>query len=191
MSTLKTTYIQHPSATDPAIELESDGTVLIPSLPVPPTPIPSFDSRTLITATNATWPVPTLANPVVKVTVVAGGGSGGPGLDGNGGQGGTSTFNAGSGKSFSATGGLGGRGGRSGTGRAGTDGFASMNGGGGASFDWGSGLGNGNEGKGGQVVTAYVDLTGVSTVDVTVGAGGTGGGSAGGRGEVLVEYAAG
>jgi hypothetical protein len=35
MSTLKTTFIQHPAAGTPAIELESDGTVLIPSIPPP------------------------------------------------------------------------------------------------------------------------------------------------------------
>jgi hypothetical protein len=36
-----------------------------------------FNASTTITATDASWPVPTLANPVVKVTVVAGGGAGG------------------------------------------------------------------------------------------------------------------
>jgi len=35
MSTIRTTFIQHPSATEPAIELEADGTVLIPSIPEP------------------------------------------------------------------------------------------------------------------------------------------------------------
>jgi hypothetical protein len=44
MSTLKTTYIQHPSATDPNIELEADGTV---SLVVPST-----------SDTGAPWNIP-------------------------------------------------------------------------------------------------------------------------------------
>jgi hypothetical protein len=40
MGTLNTTYVnatylQHPSATSPNIELQSDGSVIIPGLPIP------------------------------------------------------------------------------------------------------------------------------------------------------------
>jgi len=49
MSTLKTTYIQHPSATDPAIELEADGTVLIPS--IPPPDLSNLDASNLTSGT--------------------------------------------------------------------------------------------------------------------------------------------
>jgi hypothetical protein len=56
----------------------------------------------------------------------------------------------------------------------------------------------GGSGGGGKVTVAYLNLTGISTVNITIGAGGTGGGSsadasggrAGGRGEVIVEYVA-
>jgi hypothetical protein len=51
----------------------------------------------------------------------------------------------------------------------------------------------GGSAGGGAITVAYVDLDGISTVNVTVGAGGAAGGngSAGGRGEVIVEYVAG
>jgi hypothetical protein len=56
---------------------------------------------------------------------------------------------------------------------------------------------SGQDGNGGQIEVGYLDLTGVSTVNVTIGAGGAGGaaggvaGRVGGRGEVIVEYKAG
>jgi hypothetical protein len=199
MSTLKTTYIQHPSADNPAIELESNGNLLLQGLPLS---LPSFDSSTSITATSSTWVPPTLANPIVKVTCV-GGGSGGYnstiGTLAASGAGGTTTFNAGGGKTVSAAGGVALSGG-TGAGQAGAAGFCSNNGG-------GSGRQRGevttvniatsSNGFGGEIKVAYIDLTGVSTVDATIGAGGagaTGGynaGGAGGRGEIIVEYAAG
>jgi hypothetical protein len=155
----------------------------------------SYDSVSVITATNASWPVPTLASPIVRVTVIGGGGGGGGAgaAASDGGTGGTTTFNAGGAGTVSATGGAGGKHGNSGgSGPAATLGFASGNGGGGAT-DGGQ---NGHNGAGGVITVAYLDLTGISTVNVTIGAGGSAGGGtfpalAGGRGEVLVEYRAG
>jgi hypothetical protein len=152
----------------------------------------SYTNVAVITATDASWPVPTLANSYVRVTVIGGGGSGGGSLGTNGSAGGTTTFNAGSGKTFSASGGTGGQfGWQTQSGVAGTAGFAASNGGQGATFKDLDDAYTGCNGNGGQIVVAYVDLGGISTVNVTVGAGGTGGGGAGGRGEVIVEYVAG
>jgi hypothetical protein len=70
------------------------------------------------------------------------------------------------------------------------------NGGGGGIFHDANQNITAERGFGGEVRIAYLDLTGVSTVNVTVGAGGAGGtasfnpGAAGGRGEVIVEYKA-
>jgi hypothetical protein len=155
-----------------------------------------FTAATAITATNASWPVPTLASPIVRVTVVGGGGGGGNANSGSGGVGGTTTFNAGGAGTVTANGGLGGKNGISAntTGETGTAGNASGNGGMGGSHDNGV---SGHEGNGGFVTVSYLDLTGISTVNVAIGAGGTGGtggngnGGAGGRGEVIVEYVAG
>ena len=144
---------------------------------VAPEPTP-LDSVEVITATNASWTVPSLGTSIVRVTAVGGGG----GANGSGG-----TPNAGSGGDTSF----------------GAYGTASGGGGGRQSDDTavvgGAGFRSGNEGgsiysdgQGGEVKSFYVDLTGVSTVAVTIGAGGTGtnGGSNGGRGEVIVEYRA-
>lgn len=165
----------------------------------------AFTARSTITATNASWPVPSLGSPIVKVTVMGGGGGGGGGAWGGysgnvGGTGGTTTFNAGGAGSVSASGGTGGRGGNTGqAGQAGTAGNASGNG---AQAGMGeSNGGAGSEGNGGARTVAYLDLTGISTVNVTIGAGGTSGatsagpganraGGVGGRGEVIVEYVA-
>jgi hypothetical protein len=73
--------------------------------------------------------------------------------------------------------------------------LASHNGGtGGVHFEsFGDGYG-GSTGGGGKIEIAYLNMTGISTVNVTIGAGGaaTGGtgSSVGGRGEVIVEYVA-
>jgi hypothetical protein len=53
----------------------------------------------------------------------------------------------------------------------------------------------GATGLGGEIVVSYLDMTGISTVDVTIGAGGAGGtgtgtGGVGGRGQVNLEYVA-
>jgi hypothetical protein len=54
---------------------------------------------------------------------------------------------------------------------------------------------NGATGNGGVITVGYLNLTGISTVNVTIGAGGAGGGNlgfgaTGGRGEVILEYVA-
>ena len=162
-----------------------------------------LNTRTVVTATNATWPVPTLADPVVRVTVIGAGGGGGganaTGTPGNGGKGGSTVFGQGAGYAVTATGGTGGLGAAAGgVGRAATLGFASSNGGGGAidSQNTRANTATGQDGGGGRIEVAYIDLTGVTTVNIQIGAGGTAGtgtnaGAAGGRGEVIVEYRAG
>jgi hypothetical protein len=162
-----------------------------------------FTARQTITATDSSWSVPTLASPIVKVTVIGGGGGGGNAGDGlaNGSAGGTSTFNAGGAGSVSASGGSGGLGGnQSSNGGVGGAGFRSSNNGKPGIYNFDSETGQtGTMGGGGQIVVAYLNLSGVSTVNVTIGAGGAGGpasldgiaGGAGGRGEVVVEYVAG
>ncbi len=152
-----------------------------------------FTAGTAITATG-TWTVPALRSPIVRVTVIGGGGGGGgaAGSDGNGGTGGTTTFSAGS--NPSAAGGSGGlKGNTSSATVNGTLGFASANGGHGAWREASSRYGG--HGLGGEITVAYVNLTGLSTVSVTVGVGGTGGvgtqvGGTGGRGQINVEYVA-
>lgn len=153
-----------------------------------------FTASSTITATNASWPVPSLASPIVKVTVSGGGGGGGGGdlSTGAGGNGGITTFNAGGAGTVTAAGGFGGAGGSSThTGGSGNAGFGGGNGGraGGANSRTGS------NGLGGEVTVAYLNLTGISTVNVTIGAGGTAGGGGqpggvGGAGRVVFEYVA-
>jgi hypothetical protein len=145
-----------------------------------------FTASTTLTATNASFSVPTLGAPIVKVTVIGGGGGGGR-VSGAGGTGGTTTFNAGGGGTVTAAGGAGASADAQGT--TGGAGFRAGNGGGGYSGSSENGRG---DGVAGQVVVGYLNLTGVSTVNVTVGAGGTASGLAapGGRGEVIVEYVA-
>jgi hypothetical protein len=153
-----------------------------------------FTAGTAITATGTAISVPALGSPIVRVTVIGGGGGGGSGnAANNGATGGTSTFNAGGAGTVSAAGGTGGLGANVASGgRAGTPGFASGNGGG-TGNESGSGR-DGTDGQGGVVTVGYLNLTGISTVDVTIGAGGAGGasldGGAGGRGQVNLEYVA-
>jgi hypothetical protein len=155
-------------------------------------PSPGFTASETITASNASWPVPTLDTPIVKVTVIGGGGGGGKYFT-QGGTGGTTTFDAGGAGTVTAAGGVGGRQGNGIViGPDGTNGFASGNGGQGAS----NAQRNGATGGGGVITVAYLNLSGISDVDVTIGAGGDGGTDAdaagdGGRGEVIVEYVAG
>ena len=159
-----------------------------------------FTASQTITATDATWSVPTLASPIVKVTVIGGGGGGGgaaaDGTQADGGTGGTTTFNAGGAGTVTAAGGAGGfRAVRNVDGKTGSLGFASSNGGG-AGLRSDQSL-TANDGFGGLISVAYLDMTGISTVNVTIGAGGAQGGTGGqkgglgGRGEVIVEYVAG
>jgi hypothetical protein len=51
MSTLKTTYIQHPSAASPAIELSAEGFVLLPLLDV----VESTDFTDIVKLTQAEY----------------------------------------------------------------------------------------------------------------------------------------
>jgi len=167
----------------------------------PLVPASGFTASTAITASDSSWPVPALASTVVKVTVVGGGGGGG-GFDTDGSNGSTTTFNAGAAGTVTAAGGLGGRstspGGspESRDGADGRDGLTSGNGGIGGwrtvttQFNYG-----GSTGTGGVITVAYLDLDGISTVNVTIGAGGARGGNPprgglGGDGEVIVEYVA-
>lgn len=156
-----------------------------------------FTARTLITSSNSSWPVPALGSPIVRITVIGGGGGGGSTSANTGSAGGTTTFNAGSAGSVSASGGAGGYGGNvtvSGAANAGKPGFASGNGGMPAVAPT---TNMGASGTGGETAVSYLNLTGISTVNVTIGAGGAGGndgarqGGAGGRGEVIFEYVAG
>jgi hypothetical protein len=153
-----------------------------------------FTASATITATDASWPVPSLASPIVKVTVIGGGGGGGGSNSSAGSAGGTTTFNAAGAGSISATGGAGGNIGNGDVnGITGTAGFSVGNGGSGAIRNTNTDYAN--AGNGGFVTVAYLNLTGISAVNVTIGAGGAGGagsntGGAGGRGEVVVEYVA-
>ena len=155
-----------------------------------------FTASTAITATDASWSVPTLADPVVRVTIVGGGGGGGPG--GNV----TTVATAGAQSSFACSAGTAtASGGAAGhdtndNGVNGNAGLGSSNGGTGAEADTGGITRTGGPGQGGAITVSYFDLTGVTTASVTVGAGGNGGtgtrsGGNGGRGEVIVEYRAG
>ncbi len=154
-----------------------------------------FTAGTVITASGTAIAVPALRSPIVRVTVIGGGGGGGAITTNNGGTGGTTTFNAGGAGTVSATGGLGGYfGDQNINGRAGSDGNAAGNQGMGALRESTNRFGS--AGLGGTTTVAYMNLTGVSTYTVTIGAGGTGGaagthaGGAGGRGEVILEYVA-
>jgi hypothetical protein len=151
----------------------------------------SYTAVEVVTATDATWSVPTLGNPIVRVTCVGGGGGGGL-ADGtsSGSTGGTTTFAVGESYEFSAAGGVGGKGGTTTTTVAGSAGIASANGGQAST----NAQVTGNTGNGGFIVTRYADLTGETTLNLVVGAGGSSGGGAsgaGGRGEIIVEYVAG
>ena len=165
-----------------------------------------FDSIAVITATDTSWPVPSLTSSVVRVTVIGagGGGGGGEGAGGvrsnPGGSGGATEFGVGAAFSVIAAGGAGGTRAANATPPAGPDGLRSANGGmGGSSGTEPESRGPGLTGYGGEIKIAYIDLSEVSTVNVSIGAGGSGGagagsgantGAAGGRGEVIVEYKA-
>jgi len=227
MSTIKTTYIQHPSSATPNVELAADGTVVLPlsdledlanvggsptdgqvleydagtsswgpaTFTVPPDS--AFDSLTTITSSNSTWPIPSLGSPVVRVTAVGGGGGGGAGDNeggSTGGNGGTTTFQTSAG-TLTAAGGHGGNSGGFNVGnRTGVNGLnylVSGNGGEGGVEQYFTGM----AGQGGEIRVAYYDLTGISTANVTIGAGGARGtyqadGGTGGSGAVIFEYKA-
>jgi hypothetical protein len=173
----------------------------------------AFDAITEITATDAAWPVPTLAMPIVRVTVIGGGGGAGAGRsignvvgNGNpGSAGGNTVFGVGESFEVTCTGGAGGS-------ASGYD--ATSNGNGflpltralnygrpGRAVEWDP-RSAGGHGRGGEIKVVYIDLTGKTTLNVTIGAGGAAGsalgstapgivGGAGVRGAVFVEYKAG
>lgn len=161
-----------------------------------------FDDIEIITATDASWSIPSLAHPVVRVTVIGGGGGGAGSLGNDGSAGGASSVAASGLSTVTAAGGKGGRAphGAVYSGPAVDSGWVSGNGGyGGSSGNRTSGFLPvvGQDGKGGAVAVAYLDTTGLTTLNVTIGAGGAGGaagsgsaGSAGGSGVVLVDYKA-
>ena len=166
-----------------------------------------FTASTAITATDASWSVPTLADPVVKVTVVGGGGGGGQGrpssgTGGAGSAGGSSSFACSAGTATAAGGAAGvaynNGGSQSGPPPDNTNIAANFGLAGNPNSGAPSPNGPGSPGVGGSITTAYFDLTGVTTANVTVGAGGAGGtgtnagdGQPGGDGVVIVEYRAG
>lgn len=151
-----------------------------------------YNQRTVVTATNASWPVPTLLNPIVRVTVIGGGGGGGAGNTAtDGSTGGTSTFASGETFAIAATGGSGGQGSTTAAGKTGDAGWTSGNGGGGGNQSTDR-VFQGHPGWGGQVEIGLCDLTGKTTLNLIIGAGGAGAGTnvggTGGRGEIIVEY---
>lgn len=166
-----------------------------------------YNAVATITATDASWSVPTLADSVVKVTVVGGGGGGGQGrpssgTGGAGSAGGSSSFACSAGTA-TAAGGAGGiaynnGGSQSGPPPDNTNIAANFGLAGNPNSSSPTPNGPGSPGVGGSITTAYFDLTGVTTANVTVGAGGAGGtgtnagdGQPGGDGVVIVEYRAG
>ena len=138
-----------------------------------------------ITATNSSYTVPTLASNIVKFTVIAGGGAGGD-QSSAGNPGGNSSVTAAS--AISATGGAGGQS----ENNSPDDAQFSY-----ASSNWGAprltGDSNGDAypGNGGQIKVGYLDLTGYSTINVQIGAGGNRRYAGNGfSGIVVMEYSA-
>lgn len=150
----------------------------------------AFTAGTIITATNASWTIPTLGAPIVRVTAIGGGGGGqdrtsDPAVSGS--AGGTTTFNAGSAGTVSASGGVAGGSG----GKEGTDVWSAGNGG---QAMFGGAVSSTENGGAGRVTVGYLNLSGITTASVTIGAGGAAGrgsSGSGGDGAVIVEYVAG
>lgn len=194
-------YIPYVAGTDLVADWPTDSQELATAIEDGLNAAGGFDTAALITATDASWSVPTLLSPIVRVTVIGGGGGGGGAGSGGGtgGDGTASVFGVGQAFETTASGGYGGYPGNN-LGGAGLDGndaysFAAGNHGQGG-YQPGSNPLIAQNGTGGQIVVAYIDLTGISTLSVTVGAGGTGDpaagdGGDGGAGLVIVEYKAG
>lgn len=152
-----------------------------------------YNAVATITATDASWTIPALADPIVRVTVVGGGGGGagantGSGVAGSNGSASSFVWSSGTATASAGTGGS-----TSYTQPDTPDGIQTNNGG--FTYDR-SFAGGGSDGRGGAITVAYVDLTGETTANVTVGAGGAGAsttlsGGDGGDGVVIVEYRAG
>jgi len=151
--------------------------------------------REVITASNASYPVPAAARKAgVRIVAIGGGGAGGSadgtGFSGNGGNTvvtGYVTANGGEGGLNTTHRDQAGRAARAGwtAGNQGTGGIANR---------FNRSL-TGASGTGGEIRLVYADLTAVSTLNITVGAGGTSTagavdvrGGSGGRGEVILEF---
>jgi hypothetical protein len=135
-----------------------------------------------IIATDSAYDVSAILG-FVRFTLVGGGGGGAYRNNPDGGAGGTTSIVSG-GVTTSASGGLGGMSDQ--TGRAAQNAFVSYNSGQ-ASV---STYGEGHAGLGGEIKTVYYNLSDVSTIDVTVGAGGSPAGRNGFRGVIVMEYSA-
>jgi len=137
-----------------------------------------------IIATDSAYDVSAISG-FVRFTLVGGGGGGSNRNNPSGGAGGTTSIVSG-GVTTSASGGLGGIG--STIGRAAQNAFVSYNSGQPSASQYGEGF----AGLGGEIKTVYYNLSDVSTIDVTVGAAGPGGGSGkdGFRGVIVMEYSA-
>ena len=189
MSTLKTTFIQHPSAVSPSIELTPDGAL-------------SFDASAITTGKidqarlpmkkiaaftgSGTWTVPAGVTYAIA-HMLGGGGSGGVGATGN--PGGSSSV-AFAGGTVTALGGkrVYGPGVINGGASAGPD-----NSGRGPTFTVGVSGTNSAQGADAQWIVAGDSVTPGASIAVTVGAGGatgtvSSGTAAGGSGYVYIEY---
>ena len=136
-----------------------------------------------ITATNSSYDVSAISG-FVRITIIGGGG-GGASSNTAGSRGGTTSITY-DGRTESATGGNGG----AQNSRSAEYAFSSYNSGQARVLN-----DNGRSGLGGEVKVVYYDLTGASTIDVVIGAGGAGAtnvitASAGFRGVITMEYSA-
>jgi hypothetical protein len=208
MSTLKTTFIQHPSATEPSIELSEDGTIVLPLSDLEdlanvdgtptdgqflawnsstsqwePTTMSVKEKRIARFTGSGTWTVP--AGVTYAIAHIMGGG-GGVGKGTSAGNGSASSVDFASGIVTAN--------GMSKTGSNGiTNAFAgAANIGQGASsyFRVAGGESGNVPGPPGVFVTAAAAVTPAESIAVVVGAGGSAGtnGAAGGSGYVYIEY---
>lgn len=153
-----------------------------------------FTDVAVVNATDASYPVPSLSTNIARMTVIGAGGGGSAnnyGQQANGNAGGATNVTA-SGINITAAGGYQGFSGNA-TPPASLPGFVSGNGAQDKSFQGGGTNRNtpysmSSEGCGGRVFVEYVDLSGISTLNITIGAGGTGPGGTGGDGQVILEY---
>jgi hypothetical protein len=144
-----------------------------------------FNTSEIITASDASFSVSAISG-FARFTVIAAGGGGGSrsaGSSGEGGTGGNSSVYDGV-TTITATGGFGGL--NNGNEKDRNIAYASDNGGFAHDVD------PDGDGSGGEIKVGYLDLTSVSTINVTIGSGGNGpsGASNGFRGEVVMEYTA-
>ena len=147
-----------------------------------------FNTSVNITSTNATYTVPTFSSPIFKFTIIGGGGGGAnrnTNVDGSAGGSSSISFSATTNTAGGGAGGL-----SSSTSYAWAQySFSSANGGQPA-FNQDNANG-GQPGQGGEVIVVYRDLTSISTINVTIGAGGSSSFAGNGfRGMIIMEYSA-